>query len=158
MSAALAFPAILESAAAVAEAALPLQRPKPIGGMVFYRKHTAALLRRYLRVSMEIGRTPCVLGNLVFRGRVSSYPMRSFEDSLIFVLDVEKCLKRLERVLQETVAHVILEDFTLAEAAALTGESLRSMNRMHGESLDRLTRMFLDCGLLNPNEENGSAD
>lgn len=149
MSAAVAIPCRIEMAKAVA--ALPVARPKPADGYAFYRKHTAALLRRYLRTSMQIGRTPCVLGNVVFRGHVSSYRIRTFEDSIIFVLDIEKCLRQLEQVLQGIVAHVVLQDYTFFETAAITGESLRSVIRMHGEALDRLTRLFLEKGLLDPN-------
>lgn len=153
MSAAPAIACTLPMAAAAAETALPMARPRPVDGFAFYRKHTAALLRRYLRVSMEIGRTPCVLGNLVFRGRVSSYRLRTFEDNIIFVLDVEKCLKRLDDILQEVLTHVVLEDYTFLETAAMTGESLRSIARMHAEALDRLTRHFVQQGLLKLHEE-----
>src|SRR5580700_7049064 len=87
MSAVLAMPCIVATATAVAEP-LPLARPKPIVGFAFYRKHTLALLHRYLRISMEIGRAPSALGRIVLRGRVSSYRLRTFEDGMIFVLDV----------------------------------------------------------------------
>jgi hypothetical protein len=151
MSAARAFPCVLADATAVAEPDLPRWRPKPIEGLAFYRRHSIALLRRYFRISMELGRTPCLLGNLVFRGRVSSYRLTSFEDLVIFVFDIEKCLKKLDRAAQAAIAHVVLEDYTVLEAATISGESLRSMTRIYGEALDRLTRLFLDFGLLDPN-------
>lgn len=154
MSAALALPLVLESARAVAQPELPLGRPRPLGGVAFYRRHTEALLHRYLMTSMEIGRAPCVLGNVVFRGRVTSYRMQSFEDQIIFVFDVEKCLKRLDRVSQEVVAHIALEDYTPQETAGLMIESLRSVARIYSEAIDRLTRLFLETGLLDPNVEN----
>jgi hypothetical protein len=154
MSAALATPFLLETAEAVADPALPVGRPRPIGGLAFYRRHTEALLRRYLMTSMEIGRAPCVLGTVVFRGRVTSYRVQSFEDQIIFVFDVEKCLKRLDRISQEVVAHIALEDYSLLEAAEIMGESLRSVARIYAEALDRLTRLFLTYQLLNPNVEN----
>ena len=97
MSAALAMPCIVAMATAVAEP-LSRARPKPIAGFAFYRKHTLALLHRYLRISMEIGRAPSALGRIVLRGRVSSYRLRTFEDGMIFVFDVEKALKRLDRL------------------------------------------------------------
>lgn len=154
MSAALAMPCIVSAARAVAETGLPVWRPKPIDGFAFYRRHTVALLRRYLQVSIEIGRAPCVLGNNVFRGRVSHYRLRTFEESLIFVLDVERCLKQLDRVSRAIVAHVALEDYSPPQAALLTGESVRSAGRIYREGLDRLTRLFLSFGLLEPNVEN----
>jgi hypothetical protein len=67
-----------------------------LGGTAFYRRRTENLLRRYMRASMEMGRTPSLLGNTIFRGRASSYRMRTFEDCIIFIFDVEKCLKRLD--------------------------------------------------------------
>ena len=157
MSAALAMPCVLPEAQAVAQPDLPVYRPKPIDGLAFYRKHSTALLQRYMRASMELGRTPCLLGNLVFRGRVSSYRVTSFEDIVIFVLDVEKCLKRLDRSSQEVVAHVALECYTVEEAAGITGESERSAARIYAEAMDRLTQLFLDFGLLDPNVENLSS-
>lgn len=156
MSAALAMPFVMRSAEAVAEPALPLARPRALDGLAFYRRHTEALLRRYLATSMELGRTPCILGTLVFRGRVSSYRMQSFEDLVIFLFDVEKCLKQLDRVSREIVAHIALEDYSPAETASLVSESLRTVTRIYGESLDRLTRMFLDSRLLEPRVETGS--
>ena len=39
---------------------------------------------------MEMGRTPSLLGNSIFRGRASSYRMRTFEDCIIFDLSVLK--------------------------------------------------------------------
>jgi hypothetical protein len=153
MSAALAFPVVLESAMAVAETLLPTARPRPLGGLAFYRRHTEALLRRYLATSMEIGRVPSLLGNVVFRGRVSSYRVQSFEDRIIFVFDVEKCLKRLDRTSQEVVVHIALEAYSAQEAATMMTQGLRSVERVYGEALDRLTRQFLEIGLLQPNTE-----
>jgi hypothetical protein len=115
MSAARALPFTIGTTCAVATTGLPLARKKPIAGLAFYRKHTVGLLQRYLRVSMELGRTPCVLGNMVFRGRVSSYRLSSFEDLVIFIFDVEKCLKKLDRMSQSVIAHVALEDYPIQE-------------------------------------------
>ncbi len=153
MSAALAMPIVLEEAQAVADPATPVARPRPIESLAFYRKHTLALLRRYLRTSMEIGRAPCLLGNLVFRGRISSYPLRSFEDQVIFIFDVEKGLKQLDKVSQQVVAHVALEEYSPLETATLMGESERSVWRIYGQALDRLTRIFLSYSLIDPNVE-----
>lgn len=152
MSAALAFPLVLGSAKAVTE--LPVGRPRPLGGLAFYRRHTEALLRRYLVTSMVIGRAPCVLGNVVFRGRITSYRVQSFEDQIIFIFDVEKCLKKLDRTSQEVMAHMALEDYSPLETAKLMGESERSVARIYREAIHRLTRMFLENGLLRPDEEN----
>ncbi|HLJ76993.1 MAG TPA: hypothetical protein VKT75_06255 [Acidobacteriaceae bacterium] len=157
MSAAVAFGCVLETTRAVAESALPVWRPRPTDGLAFYRKHTIALLRRYMAISMELGRTPCVMGTIVFRGRVSSYRIRSFEDLVIFIFDVEKYLKRLDTISQAAIAHIALEDFTYEEAAKMAGTSRASMARIYGTALDRLTQWFLECGLLQPQLKIGSA-
>jgi len=88
------------------------------------------------------------------RGRVSSYRLRTFEDGLIFVLDVEKCVKQLDQISRRVVGHVAIEDYTMMEAVTLTGQSLRSIARIYGEAMDRLTDLFLRSGLLGPNVEN----
>jgi hypothetical protein len=151
MIAAPAMPCLLAAAEAAED--LPVFRAKPIDGLAFYRKHTLGLLRRYLRLSMELGRAPSVLGKIVLRGRVSSYRLRSFEDGLIFVLDVEKCIHQLDRLSRAIVVHVALEDYSVIEAATLMRESLRSATRIYNEGIDRLTAKFLQKGLLQPNVE-----
>jgi hypothetical protein len=150
LSAAFAWSRVLPAVQAVAQPDLPAARARTLTGYAFYHRHTLALLRRYLRVSMELGRVPSLLDNVVFRGRVSSYRLTTFEDLLIFVFDIEKCLKQLDRTSQAVIAHMVLEDYTALETAAITGESLRSVLRIHREALDRLTRQFLDFGLLDP--------
>src|SRR5271163_4428295 len=135
-------------------AALPRLLPKaesvrPIETLAFYRKHTEALLREYMQKSMEMGRTPSILGNCVFRGKVSSYRLHSFEDTVIFVFDIEKCLKRLDKFSQELVARIALQEYSQGEAAALTGQPLRSIVRKYAEAIDALTAIFLEYELLN---------
>src|SRR5258707_13306637 len=66
--------------------------PEPDASLAFYRKHTESMLRRYLYASMQVGRAPSLLADSVGRGWVSSRPVRTFEDAVIFVLDVESCL------------------------------------------------------------------
>jgi hypothetical protein len=154
MSTALAMPCIVATATAVAAEELPRARPKPIVGFAFYRKHTVALLRRYAQMSMEMGRAPSALGKMMLRGHVSSYRLRSFEEGLIFVLDVEKCINQLDRTSRKIVTHVAVEDYTIVEAVTLTGQSERSIARIYGEAMNRLTDLFLRSGLLEPNVEN----
>lgn len=63
--------------------------------MAFYRKYTEAMLRRYMRMSMEAGKVPSLLGQEMFHGNVTSYRVESFEDVVIFLHDVGKCLERV---------------------------------------------------------------
>ena len=120
----------------------------PISSLAFYRRYTELLLRRYMQVSMRMGRVPSILGNCMFRGKVSSYRIHTFEDAVIFVYDIEKCLKQLNAEDTELVARIALQEYTQAEAAELTGQSLRSVVRKYGEAVDGLTKIFLEKDLL----------
>ena len=126
---------------------------KAVGGpeMAFYRKYTEAMLRRYLRLSMESGRVASVLGQKeMFRGRVTSYRVRSFEDGVIFVLDVERCLHRLGEVEQMLITRIALQEYTQGETAALLRMGLRTVVRRYATAMDQLTELFLTHGLLEP--------
>ncbi len=139
--------------AALARPVPKTERATPIETLAFYRKHTEALLREYMRKSLELGRTPSILGNCVFRGKVSSYRLRNFEDTVIFVFDIEKGLKRLDKFSQDIVARVALQEYSQVETAALTGQPLRSIARRYAEAIDALTEIFLEFELLNLNYE-----
>src|SRR4249920_2705480 len=67
-----------------------VENERPAEELAFYRKHTQLMLRRFMHMSMQMGRTPSLLGEQVFRGRVSSYRLRSFEDAVIADLCVLK--------------------------------------------------------------------
>jgi predicted DNA-binding protein (UPF0251 family) len=121
---------------------------RPKVEMAFYRKYTQAMLRRYLRMSMEAGRVPSLLGRELFRGHVSSYRMNSFEDVVVFCMDVERCLARLNPEEKELIRRVALQEYTQSEAAAVMGTSLRCVSRAYGVTLDKLTTMFLAGHLL----------
>jgi len=45
-----------------------------------YRGRTVAMLRRYMRYSIETGRLPSLLGRELFRAKVTSYTVVTFED------------------------------------------------------------------------------
>jgi hypothetical protein len=117
-------------------------------GSAFYRKYTEQMLRRYMRTSMEMGRSPSVLGNLVFRGKTSHTAVRNFEDAVIFVHDMESCLKKLNGEGRELVARIALQEFTQGEVAVMLGSSVRTVMRRYGETLDELTEILLEVDLL----------
>lgn len=114
-----------------------------------YRNRTAALLRRYLRLSVELGRVPSMLGREFFRSRVTSYRMHNFEDVVIFVHDVERCLEKLDTASQQLLGRIALQEHSYPEAARLIGCTLRTVERRYPEALDHLTRLLLDHDLLN---------
>src|SRR6266852_3657038 len=77
-----------------------------------YRERTTALLRRFLRFSIEVGRLPSLLGRELFRSKVTSYRMSSFEDAVIFVHDVERALDQLDAFAQQLIATIIFQEYT----------------------------------------------
>lgn len=116
--------------------------------LAFYRKHTERTLRRYLYASTMVGRAPSILSDPVSRGWASSRPVKTFEDAVIFVLDIEHCLERLDFLDRQILGKVVLQDYTQAEAAVLLGMSVRTMNARYPQALDGLTRILLDVDLL----------
>lgn len=116
--------------------------------MAFYRKYTEGLLRRYLRLSMESGKVPSLLGQEIFRGKVTSYKVGSFVDSLIFVHDVEKCIAKLDVEQQHLISRIALQQYSAGETANLMGIRPRTVVRRYGQAIDRLTRVFLSVQML----------
>lgn len=114
----------------------------------FYRKHTENLLRRYLYASTQVGRSPDLLGESVGRGWVSSRRVKTFEDALIFVLDVERCLRCLPGIERQLISRIILQEYTQAETAVLLGISTRTITTRLPQAIDRLTQNLVTCGLL----------
>ena len=129
-------------------------RPKP--ELAFYRKYTEAMLRRYMRLSLSVGRMPALLGHDAFRGKMSTYRVSSFEDSVIFVYDVEKCLKKLDAFSQDLIRRISLQEYTQAEAAELLRVSLRTVVRKYGDAIDSLTQIFMNHKLLDVDPMDGS--
>ena len=109
-----------------------------------YRSRTIALLRRYFRMSIELGRIPNILGREFFRSKVSSYRISTFEDVVILVHDVDRCLSKLELFEQELVARVILQEYSHSEAAVVLRCTRRTVTRRLPEALDLLSKIFLE--------------
>ena len=123
-------------------------RAEPDASLAFYRKHTESMLRRYLYASMQVGRSPSILGDPVGRGWVSSRPVKTFEDAVIFVLDIESCLNRLDPLERQMLAQIVLQEYTHAETAQMLGMSSRTVCYKFPRALDRMTEELLETGLL----------
>jgi len=106
------------------------------------------MLQRYLYASMLVGRAPAILGEPIARGWASSRPVKTFEDAVIFVLDVERCLDRLGEPDRALLSRITLQEYTHAEAADLLGFSVRAISYKYPLALDRLTEILLKVGLL----------
>jgi hypothetical protein len=115
----------------------------------FYRERTIALLKRYLRFSIEVGRLPSILGRELFRSKVTSYRMSSFEDAVIFVHDVEQALDQLDALSKDLIAMIIFQDYSQDEAADTLRCARRTVCRLFPEAVDMMSELFLEGGLLN---------
>jgi hypothetical protein len=148
-------PADPTEAAMIGEEAAP-ESPTPLEDIPapgdpdlwLYRKRTVGLLRKYMRISIEVGRLPSLLGREFFRTRVTSYRASTFEDAVIFVHDVERSLEQLNDFDQKLIAKIVLQEYSQEEAARLIGCGRRHAVRCFPEALDRVTEMFLKKHLL----------
>ncbi len=113
-----------------------------------YRGRTVAMLRRYMRYSMETGRLPSVLGREFFRAKVTSYTVVTFEDRVIFVHDMEKCLSKLDEFSQQLIARHILQEHDQAATGKLLNCTERTVRNWVPIALDLLSEILLDTGLL----------
>jgi len=118
--------------------------------MAFYRKYTEGLLRRYMKLSMESGRAPSLLGREMFRGRVTQYRVQCFDDVVIFVHDVERCLKMLDEEENFLITKIALQEYTQGETAGMVNLPVRTLVRRYEHALDVLTMLFLQRRLLEP--------
>jgi len=123
-------------------------RESPKVELAFYRKYTEALLRRYLRLSTQTGRVPSLMGRDVFRGNVSHYTVRGFEDVVIFCHDVEQRLAKLNPMEQQLIKRVALQRYTRGETAGMLGIGLNTCTFRYGRAVDRLTGLLMEAGLL----------
>jgi hypothetical protein len=113
-----------------------------------YRRRTVALLRRYARASIEVGRVPSLLGREFFRTRVTSYTMRNFEDVVIFVTDMEKAIRKLSAIDKQLLDMNVMEEYTVDEIARLLAYNPKTIRRLLPEALDQLSQILLAIGMM----------
>lgn len=124
-----------------------------------YRRRTVAMLRRYMKYSIETGRLPSVLGGEFFRAKVTSYSVVTFEDRVIFVYDMEKCLNKLDEFSRQLIARHILQEHDRESTARLLGCNEKTVRRLVPLALDQFSEILLDAGLMEPIDrvaQNGS--
>ena len=136
------------SAPVVEPAARPALRVVITPETAFYRKYTEAMLQRYSVMKLQKGRVPSLLGRELFRGKVTSYKVHGFDDMVIFVHDVEQCMRLLDTEQQRVVYRVAVQEYTFGETAAMLRWSLRSTQRRYHEAIDELTAIFQKRGLM----------
>jgi hypothetical protein len=123
---------------------------EPDPDLWLYRNKTISVLRRYMRWSLEAGRVPSLLGRELFRSRVTSYSASTFEDKILFLYDVERCLDRLDEFDQQLVARAILQEHTHEATARFLHCTRRTVERRLPDLLDELSHAFLRAQLLTP--------
>lgn len=127
------------------EASWELERTRRI-----YRARTVGMLRRYMRYSIETGRLPSLLGREFFRAKVTSYTVVTFEDRVIFVHDMERCLNKLDEFSRQLIARHILQEHDQAATGKLLNCTERTVRTYVPITLDLLSEILLEVGLLEP--------
>lgn len=113
-----------------------------------YRKRTIAMLKKYMQYSMDTGRLPSLLGREFFRAKVTAHSVVTFEDRVIFVLDMERCLDKLDEFSRDLIARHILQEHDRWATARLLHCNEKTVRRLIPLVLDVLSEILLDVGLI----------
>jgi hypothetical protein len=145
-------PAELETAAEAQDRNFAEDRVRRV-----YRARTVQMLRRYMKFSIETGRLPSVLGKEFFRAKMTTYSVGTFEDRVIFVHDMEKCLGKLDEFSRQLIARHVLQEHDRWATARLLHCNEKTVRRYTPVVLDVLSEILLEVGLLDrlmrvPNE------
>lgn len=113
-----------------------------------YRARTVAMLRRYMRYSIETGRLPSLVGREFFRSKITKYQVATFEDRVIFVHDMERCLERLDEFSRQLLARHVLQEHDQVATPRLLHCAERTVRRLTPYALDQLSEILLERGLM----------
>jgi hypothetical protein len=105
-----------------------------------------------MRYSLETGRLPSLLGREFFRAKVTAYRVTTFEDRVIFVHDMEKCLEKLDEFSRQLIARHILQEHDQVATARLLNCGERTVRTYVPVVLDLLTEILMEVGLLERSE------
>ena len=117
-------------------------------GLAFYRSRTEKVLQHYLQASLAVGRVPSVVSDMTLRGRATYSKAKNFEDFVIFAIDVERCLRRLDPHLLQIVVKIAIQEYLAHDAAQQLGLDVRTVTRSYRVGIDRLTEVLLENGLI----------
>jgi hypothetical protein len=115
-----------------------------------YRDRTVAMLRRYARAAIELGRLPSLLGREFFRAKVTSYTVHTFEDAIIFAFDMERSFEKLSPIERSLLGRIVIQEYSRDEVARRMRIAHSSLVERYLNAVDHLTEILLDNGLLNP--------
>jgi hypothetical protein len=132
----------------LAEPLAPAGASEPPPQTLHCRDQSLAILRHFLELASDPGRLPSLMGREFFRARVSPRGIPSFEDQIVFLCDVERCLSRLSHDQAEIVALKGLYDLPYHDVAQLLRCSQATAYRRFSEALDALSEAFLQARLL----------
>src|SRR4051812_28022706 len=107
-----------------------------------YRYETVAMLQKYLSVSLDLGRLPSALGGEMFRAKVTSYKVTSFEDLVVFVIDMQRCMERLSASARKFIALHVFEEYSLDESAARMGCDRVTGWRVYCDAIDEMSEVL----------------
>ncbi|HLK33491.1 MAG TPA: sigma factor-like helix-turn-helix DNA-binding protein [Terriglobales bacterium] len=96
-----------------------------------------------MRLSLEMGRLPSVLGREFFRARFKQQRHVTLEDAVIFVHDMEHCLEELDGFSQQVLVWVVLQGYSQEEISKLLGCARKTISRHVPEAIDRLSEILL---------------
>jgi len=116
----------------------------------FERMRTLALLRRFFRAALQLGRLPSLMGRETLPSLTAAPAARVFENVVVFVCDVERCLEQLGSFDRRLLACCVFEDHTEWEAARRFHRAQSVISRRLGLLLDHLHAEFIRKGLLTP--------
>jgi DNA-directed RNA polymerase specialized sigma24 family protein len=74
--------------------------------------------------------------------------MATFEDRVIFVHDMERCLEHLDDFGRQVLGRIVLQEYKQEDAARLLGCTRMTVHRKLLESLDQLSDILLRVDLL----------
>jgi DNA-directed RNA polymerase specialized sigma24 family protein len=116
--------------------------------VIFLRANTQTLFRRYCYASLMLSRVASSLPSARSAPHSSCRPVNTFEDALIFVVDMERCIARLNPIDRGILTRVIKQSYSASETAALLGLPPGALHTRFPRALDRLTQELLKAGLL----------
>jgi DNA-directed RNA polymerase specialized sigma24 family protein len=99
-------------------------------------------------MSLDIGRVPSCLPREFARARRTSARGPSFEDRIIFVHDIERCMQLLDSLALQILTRVALQEYSRKEAAVIFGMTLTTLSRTYDDALDMLSTVLLGHGLM----------
>jgi len=131
---------------------IPFRNYVPAPELSFYRNETLALLRRYFRMSIAVGRMPNIMGREVFRAKLNNPRITGFEDVVILVTDVEHILARLDPFAQQLINRCVLQEYPFEDAAPLLKCNEKTVRRRLPDAIDQVTELLLQTGLIKNKE------